>query len=534
MGSAADYLLWRGDLTFAERPFVLADNLVLSLLSYLDFSGVVPGIGQGSVTMREAWEKIRDSRDINAPCAADIDYTFLQKAAESRRFGDALLSDYADQIDEKAQSQFSALKISLGDGTHYLVFRGTDQTLVGWREDFNMSFQKVPAQDLAVQYLRQVMTEPGAVYRVGGHSKGGNLAVYAAVMCGPACRDRILQIYDNDGPGLSSDLISSEDYEAVKSRIVRIIPEFCVIGKLFEHDSRTVIVQSSGDGVMQHQEITWQILGNELVYAEDVAPASKMISGMIDQWMVNVTPEERRVFVKDFFKAAGAGGAKTLTDFSAKGVDGFESVLLEVIDSHKESRDVAGKMVKAGFSQLKQVNLKKALAEPSVYRGIAFALCGLLFMSLPEHAILIVSYSIMFGTLIFCVDRIVHYFRTRRQNPKNTRFYIPLYAILFIVTAELVSFGRFMSAASNLALGLVFVLYGAYCLRKAASAPPQHKWRDWLPWGEAVFSFVLGIVAWVASEQNLSLYIFVIGTFLVLKGLLEVVSTLYRAAHRFK
>lgn len=533
MGNATDYLLWRGDLTFSERPFCLPDNLVLAILSYIDFSGAVPTPEEaGGVTIREAWKKISTHGTYRVCCSTDIDRSFLQAAAESERFGSAVLSNYRDVLDPETEIQFAAITVQLDDGTCYLSFRGTDQSLLGWKEDFTMGFQKVPAQAAAICYIEDAMRDkPGTLFRVGGHSKGGNLAVYGAMNCLDEHKERILAIYDNDGPGLSAELLQTEKYETIREKVVRLLPEFCVVGMLFEHESRTAIVKSSAQGLLQHHSITWQIEGNDFVYGEGIDPNAKMVNDMFRDWIEGVDMESRRAFVEDFFGTAGAGGATSLADFAGRGVGGFEAVLLAMLRSRKISKTVFGKLIRSGYEQIRQrFHPVQLLRRSGVVRGTIVALIGILFMTLPIHAIQILAYGVMFAILIFSACRIVHYAGRAWRTSPDAKIHMASYGALFLLTAVLSCFGVFVAFSSNLCLGLVLVIFGVLCLKRAASIQNQQSRHWWILWAQSILSFTLGIVVWVAWQHDLHLLIFVIGTFLAIRGIYKIVSSVSIAA----
>ena len=206
MANILEYLDWRGDLTLSERPFNEVDNLILAEICYLDFSGFVPaGFQTQQVTLQAAASAYftahpETNMGVLVPDQIPV---LVEHAAKTARFGDIRLLGYVNRIDEETQTQFSAVTMLLPDGSAYVAFRGTDDTIVGWKEDFNMAFTpEIPAQKYAAEYLRQVSAAlPFRPLLVGGHSKGGNLAVYASVFCGQEVQKRILAVYNNDGPG---------------------------------------------------------------------------------------------------------------------------------------------------------------------------------------------------------------------------------------------------------------------------------------------------------------------------------------------
>ena len=210
MANILDYLDWRGDLTLAERGFNEVDNLLMAELCFLDFSGIVPADFSAPVFLPDAmrqYDAARPQETMGVLVPEQIP-ELGHKMAASRRFSDLTLCAYVSRTDEETQTQFSALTILLPDKTAYIAFRGTDDTIVGWKEDFNLAFLPVvPAQKMAAEYLSAAAAAlPSHPLRVGGHSKGGNLAVYSAVFCGEAVQNQLMRVYNNDGPGFRTSL----------------------------------------------------------------------------------------------------------------------------------------------------------------------------------------------------------------------------------------------------------------------------------------------------------------------------------------
>ena len=202
MANILDYLDWRGDLQISERGFNEVDNLLLAELCYLDFGGIVPPGFDAPVPLQEAmrrYDVLREHESMGVLVPDQIPELGRRMAA-SARFSGLLLCGYENKIDDETQTQFSALTLLLPDGTAYVAFRGTDDTIVGWKEDFNLAFLPVvPAQRMAVQYLQAAAAAfSERPLRVGGHSKGGNLAVYSAVFCSEAVQNQLMQVYNNE------------------------------------------------------------------------------------------------------------------------------------------------------------------------------------------------------------------------------------------------------------------------------------------------------------------------------------------------
>ncbi len=209
MKTVIDYLKEYGEYTFEEKPLNDVDSLILSQFSYINFDGLVHGAAdkEQMVTMKELIDSA-DYEHLYADERYRKDNTALfQTMYHSRRFQSIRIGYYVNRVDLDKETQFSAVTIRLSDGKFYMAFRGTDESIVGWKEDFNLAFSKpVPGQIMSVEYLEQAagMTDGG--FYVGGHSKGGNLAVYSAMNCKKEVRDRIITIFDHDGPGFRAEV----------------------------------------------------------------------------------------------------------------------------------------------------------------------------------------------------------------------------------------------------------------------------------------------------------------------------------------
>lgn len=353
MGNIITYLKRRGNQTFLERAFGEVDNLVLAELSYWDFRGIVPGPDESaSVTLRQAAKLYKEKHEHKA--VADSPQGLLLVMASTDRYKNVLLSCYADVLDESAHTEFSALHIELGDGTVYVAFRGSGDYILGWREDFSMSFQKMGAQELAAAYLEKTI-ETDKLYRVGGHSKGGNLAVYASMMCPGKKQRRIIEIYSNDGPGLCGDIIPMDRYHRIESRLIRIVPESSVIGMLFANEPPTRIVASTADGLAQHDATTWIVDGDFFREKKSLSRESQIYNRIFDDWIESAPMEQRKAFTRDFFDALEAGGSKRFSQLGKGGPGEFAVILLSILKSESGTKAAIGRLMKALIAAQKKL-----------------------------------------------------------------------------------------------------------------------------------------------------------------------------------
>lgn len=339
-----DYVNWRGDLSFAQDPFNEVDSVILSMICFLDFSGIVPAPHErGSITLAEAMSQMprefEGDRRLGAILPDDILY-MSHAAARAPRYMDAKLFAFENTIDEEKEMQFGALSFRLSDGSLFVAFRGTDDTIVGWKEDFNMTFMShIPAQERAAAYLNEVAGRHRGPIRTGGHSKGGNLAVWSAVHCNPAVRSRILFAYSNDGPGFTREMLESYEYITMRDRCMNYVPQSSLVGMLMEHDENYQIIYSNKSGLMQHDPYSWAVCRNQYVYLEERSAFGEHSDAAIRLWLDTMEPEERHQLIDDLFELLESTGAKTLTELTqSKGILTSAMKTLSTYEKHRRKR----------------------------------------------------------------------------------------------------------------------------------------------------------------------------------------------------
>ncbi len=326
MANLNEYLKWRGDLTFSEAPLNEVDNLIFSLLSYVDFQSIVPEeFIPVSVPLKAAangfFNRNPDLKKVSMGLIIPKDILrLLRTVKELRRFQGVELCGHINRIDTATEMQFSATTFLLGNGIALIAYRGTDDTLVGWKEDFNMSFMPVvPAQLAALDYLEQAAKAfPKHALAVTGHSKGGNLAVFASTKVKTKIQDRILSVQSNDGPGFASDLLKTDAYIRIRSRVRTFVPQGAVIGILLEHEENYTVIKSRHVGLFQHDGLTWEVMGPSLVRVQNTKDP-KRNDRVLNGWIRQMTPEQREEFAESLYQILSADSAMTLTDLvSAK------------------------------------------------------------------------------------------------------------------------------------------------------------------------------------------------------------------------
>ena len=354
MANIIDYLDWRGDLSFRKAPFNDIDNLILAELAYARMEDIVPGPESSETVSIEKlcaeYERLGHGVKGNANDA----FQMLAAAAVSERFRDVRVGGYMNIIDPGQEIQFSACRFFLEDGTEYVAFRGMDATIVGWREDFNTTYlTETPGQNEAVRYLNSSAAGSDCSLRVGGHSKGGNLAVYAAAFCDEEVQRRILTVYSNDGPGFAAETVNSEPFKRIENRIQDIIPESSMIGILLSDPKERQVIRSTAAGIQQHNPYTWEVLGTRFVKADKQSGRSVFMDEVTDRWLGSLTLEERRNLVNSVFESIEASGADTIAELNANPVESYMAIFRAVREMDPEQRKEALRSLGRAFSASK-------------------------------------------------------------------------------------------------------------------------------------------------------------------------------------
>ena len=309
MADLFDYLLWRGDLPLEAVPLNPVDTLILSELSYIGFEGLVPGDFLHPVPLKVVAEAFLALPDREARLHLKKDLDLIAACANTKRFGDLRMIFYRNELLPEMESQFAAVTWLLPGGAALITYRGTDTTLTGWKEDFNMSFQTcVPAQEKALWYLEAfARVHPTLRLMLAGHSKGGNMAVYAAARCQPELRERLSLVHNHDGPGFQAEILRESGYREVLTRVRTFVPQSSVVGMLLEHEESYTVVKSRQLSLLQHDPYSWEVLGGDFICLEEVDENSRLLDGTIKTWLAQTSLQERNDFVDAVFELLTLG-----------------------------------------------------------------------------------------------------------------------------------------------------------------------------------------------------------------------------------
>lgn len=365
MADIFDYLRWRGDVPFTADPFNEVDNLVLAELAYTEYDGILDDSFR-KISIRTAdkrYFKVHSRDEAKKSSNHIVKAPLLMDGMISGgRFCDVKLTKYLDIINADQDMQIAAVTCLLNDGSAYVAFRGTDSTLVGWKEDFNMSYlPDTEGQRRAVCYLNEVGAKFKGPFRVGGHSKGGNFAVYASAFCNKEVQDRIIKVYTNDGPGFRREVMSREGYKRILPKVVSIVPDTSIIGMLLTSKVKHIVVKSSEKGLIQHDAMTWQIERNRFEEAKPSA-IGMFIKDSQQDWLRKISDESREMFVNTLFSLFEATGMSTFGEMKVNILKAAERILSTANELPKERQEEV-KRILAELIQSSTEEIKDRLSD---------------------------------------------------------------------------------------------------------------------------------------------------------------------------
>lgn len=315
MADMLDYIRWRGDLPFTVSPPNEVDAVIFSTLSYIPFRGRAAFHPEEAIPFSEAVEEFFSYPEPPDYVRAQRDLDLLKAAGESVRFGNTRITEYRPKFIKEQDTQFAGVTFLLDDGSLFVTFRGTDNTLVGWKEDLSMSFRSViPSQALAKQYLQDVLMTHSGPVRVSGHSKGGNVAVYAVSQSAPVIRDRVLEVYNQEGPGFSAEFLEDPGYQAILPKIRTYLPQGSMIGVVLYRAEPEIIVQSHETGIMQHDPFSWDICGTAITRMDALNANSRFFRLTMENWLAGFDMDDRVRLVNMLYDLLTSGDVEVMDD----------------------------------------------------------------------------------------------------------------------------------------------------------------------------------------------------------------------------
>lgn len=347
MKNMLDYIKEFGHVSFEERAFSEIDALVLTELEYLPLEKVVPSDenGENFVTVKEIAEYMQEHKqelfDENPMMITEERHEVSQVIADAPRFQSLKFFGVVSEWDKDTTKQFAAVTVEVEPSVRLVVFRGTDETLIGWKEDFLMTYSPlVAAQTDAKEYLAKQASLWGGELMISGHSKGGNLAIYAAATQEEDVQLRIVDIFCFDSPGLYRSVLETKGYQNIVPLAMRYIPQDSLVGLMLESEVPYVIVKSNATGAMQHSAMTWEIEDGQFIKMEKLTKNSQLNDQTFKKWTESVSDEELELFWNVFFELLFSVGIDTVNDLYGQFMHYVQEFLKAAGDMDEEKREL--------------------------------------------------------------------------------------------------------------------------------------------------------------------------------------------------
>lgn len=347
MGNVVDYVCETKDQSFAEEPFSVEDALVLSEFCYLKFDDFVSSDCNESVAFSDICKSRKKERLFAVKSKEKDNKKLFYALKDSNRFKDMRIGYYVNHIDPEEETQFAAMTFYLPEDIVYVSFRGTDETMAGWQEDFCLAMKKpILGQTLSAKYLNTLASTIKKPFYVGGHSKGGNLAMYASICANKTTQKRIIKIFSFDGPGFRPEFLEKTDYEAVKAKLVRVMPKSSPVGLLLNSPGEYEVIEAKSIGALQHDIYNWVIKDGRLVQTTMSEGHINSVT-RVNEWILSLDDESLMSVVEFLCWVLDSTEADTTEEFKENAFEHTKALLKAGKEADDEMKDMVGEFIKS-------------------------------------------------------------------------------------------------------------------------------------------------------------------------------------------
>ncbi|MCH5316925.1 MAG: DUF2974 domain-containing protein [Eubacterium sp.] len=360
MSTIFDYAVEFGDIPFGLKPLNEVDNVIFSRLSYLDLSDF------DGKPLREVADTFHYTPDSEANRRNKVmirTEELLKLIGATQRFGGVTVTDFEEIAGGSYETAFCGVAFRISDELSYISYRGTDEQILSFYEDAELAYSfPVKAQLAALSYTNHIFDTRSGSFYLGGHSKGGNLALFAYIFTKYENRDRIISVYNNDGPGFPKDLVGVLFTPQNSEKIINLAPNGSIVGRMLESGGAYTIVRSAAVGIAQHNVFTWTTNGDEFERADGFNILSEYMEDTLTQSLDTVSREDLKKTVESIYKIAKRGGIKTLDDINMKNSAYILLAILEAARSENNSgEEISGIVRTLAKSMIDSIDISKLL-----------------------------------------------------------------------------------------------------------------------------------------------------------------------------
>ena len=526
MANIIDYVLWRGDFPFEKEKCNMIDNFIFCQLSYMDMTEIFSE--HESITIAQLWEKAGSEVKFKLLMDSNQNSRLLEVCAHSKRFQNVVITDYVDNTEVRENKQFAAMTFRLNGEDSFIAFRGTDETIVGWKEDFMLSYCKVPAQKQALEYATRGIAHCKNCF-LGGHSKGANLALFAAAHLENSLYEKVDRIFLNDGPGFCPDVLDTGLIRRIDEKCIRTTPEYCIVGAIFEPEiTNSYIVKSNENQMLQHNLMSWQVIGNkpELASTHDIY--SEAINRVFDKFIEKMDHlEDRQVFVNSIFDTMAQNGASTIAEFMSEGPNAMENLIVTVLGENEEGINPLNSVLRnvkldikqtKGWKLWKDVTEKKDIVRISLSLVIA-ALCFLI----PKNLIETVFAVLVAVGMFYQISQTIYHLWLSKWDFEKERLRIAISFVLVIAYVVLMIKDHALFLVSSIILGFFFIYSTYRCLLKIRLYK-NDKFKRFRYGYEMVLSALCGGYLILSSSVSIQWYTLSMGFVIITDAVFEMIA----------
>ena len=528
MSTLVDYIRWMGNFDFEKLPFSDPDAVILTLISYMDLTRLFRE--RDSIYVRDLKKLFERNRPaVKIVGTEESTRRVVEAAAKSRRFGDLRITDYVDILEDDPPLQFAAMTFRDGRRFAFIAYRGTDTAIAGWKEDFMISFTKTKSQELALSYAEKVI-EYGPDWYLGGHSKGSNSALYAACLLPEEQWLDVRKVYLLDGPGFCPEVMDVNLIRRVEPKATCIIPEFSIVGKIFEPEiENTRIVKSSQDAVMQHAPDSWLIDHGDLMTVTKNAEGSVWLNGLVNDWIRDLPLSERPQMVDELFAVFEKAGAKDLSDLKPDTIADAVIELRHLSGTTKKNLTALPKKILMDDAEL---NLPKGgfldrLKSSELLLALLLIVLGVGVFFISNSILEIVSLVVVISVTVFEIILLIRKLIKRKGRFEGLRERVIITIILLALIAVLLIKEQAMFFLGSIIFGVLFLVL-AFVISDHGLKKTESRFHQVLSVIESILCLIFGFSFLLIPSATVPTYAIAISIALASDGLARLIYLFVR------
>lgn len=356
MNDIFEYIDKYKNFKFSQIGVTEIDNAIFSRLAYLDFTQFA------GKTIGEISEKYLYSE--NEKKTMEQTQELLKAISKTKRYKYVTVCDINEIFDEDSANAFYAVTFEIQKDLFFVAFRGTDDKIASYYEDAELAYTfPIRSQTAALSYISTALSNRDGEFYLAGHSKGGNLAMFAFLFLRDDEKERIIRVYNNDGPGFPEEIAAVIFTHSTRDKIISILPEDSIIGRMLTLGGKIKIVKSDALAAFQHNMFTWDVNGAQFADGKKFSLLSEYMEDSLSESLENLPPEKIKRVTEAIFAIAKNSGIKSLKDINIKNYKGIVTALIEFSKRSDEEGDEQSEIIRTLVrSLINSISIEKMIA----------------------------------------------------------------------------------------------------------------------------------------------------------------------------